>query len=223
MLFLVKWCIGLCLEFMSEWKIRPRAAVCRACGVSFSDGQVYHTLLFDERREYSRTDVCQGCWDGQYGHGAVDRKGFVSHWRAKFSSPPSTPEPVQRETAETALRKLVELGERRHRSACFILAAMLERKRVLRVREEVVREGWRVFVYEHGKSGDVFAVYDPGLKLVELAAVQKDVAELLRIGVDAFLEARQDDGLARMEMVDGGEAAEGESDGGSVEAPARRV
>lgn len=223
LLFLVKWCIGLCLEFMSEWKIRPRAAACRACGVSFSDGQVYHTLLFDERREYSRTDVCQGCWDGQYGHGAVDRKGFVSHWRAKFlPPPPAPPEPVQRETAETALRKLVELGERRHRPACFILAAMLERKRVLKVREEAVREGSRVFVYEHGKSGDVFTVYDPELKLTELAAVQRDVAELLRSGVDAFLEARQDDGLAETGVVGGREAAEEGSDE-AVEAPARKV
>ena len=223
MLFLVKWCIGLCLEFMSEWKIRPRAVACRACGVSFSDGQVYHTLLFDERREYSRTDVCQGCWDGQYGHGAVDRKGFVSHWRAKFlSPPPSPPEPVQRETAESALRKLVELGERRHRPACFILAAMLERKRVLKVREEAVREGSRVFVYEHGKSGDVFTVYDPELKLTELAAVQRDVAELLRSGVDAFLEARQDDGLAETGVVGGREAAEEGSDE-AVEAPAGKV
>lgn len=203
---------------MSEWKIRPRAAACRACGVSFSDGQVYHTLLFDKRREYSRTDVCQGCWDGQYGHGAVDRKGFVSHWRAKFlPPPPSPPEPVQRETAESALRKLAELGERQHRPACFILAAMLERKRVLKVREEAVREGSRVFVYEHGESGDVFVVHDPELKLTELAAVQRDVAELLRSGVDAFLEARKDDGLAEAK-----EAAEEESDG-AVEALARKV
>lgn len=201
---------------MSEWKIRPRAAECRACGVSFSDGQVYHTLLFDERREYSRTDVCQGCWDGQYGHGAVDRKGFVSHWRAKFLPPPSPPEPVQRESAESALRKLAELGERRHRPACFILAAMLERKRVLKVREEAVREGSRVFVYEHGKSGDVFVVHDPGLKLTELAAVQRDVAELLRRGVDAFLGERKDDGLAAAGMVEGG------SDG-AVEALAEKV
>ena len=226
MLFLVKWCIGLCLEIMSEWKIRPRAAACRACGASFSDGQVYHTLLFDERREYSRTDVCQSCWDGQYGHGAVDRKGFVSHWRAKFlSPPPSPPEPVQRETAESALRKLAELGERRHHPVCFILAAMLERKRILKVREESVREGSRVFVYEHAKSGDVFAVHDPELKLTELAAVQREVAELLRSGVDAFLEERKAADLAEKVADDEPKAAEEGSDGGSdaVNAPAEKV
>ena len=204
---------------MSDWKIRPRATECRACGVSFSDGQIYHTLLFDERREYCRTDVCQDCWDNQYGHGAMDRKGFISHWRAKFlPPPPSPPEPMQRETAESVLRKLSELGERRHHPACFILAAMLERKRVLKVREEAVREGSRVFVYEHATSGDIFAVHDPELKLTELASVQRDVAELLRSGVDAFLGARKEDGLAKTGMDDERKAV-GEGADEAVEEP----
>ncbi len=190
---------------MNDWKIRPRSVECRACSALFSDGQVYHTLLFDERQEYCRVDVCQDCWDSQYGHGASDRKGFISHWQARFLlPPPPLPEPVKRETAESALRKLAELGGRRHRPACFILAAMLERKRVLKVRDQVIEAGSRRFVYEHVKSGDIFAVHDPELKLTELEAVQRDVAELLEGGVDAFLESRR---VAEEEAGGGGEAA----------------
>jgi hypothetical protein len=35
-------------------------------------------------------------------------------------------------------------------------------------------------IYEHGKSGDVFIVPDPQLRLDEIEKVQEDVAVLLR-------------------------------------------
>jgi hypothetical protein len=35
-------------------------------------------------------------------------------------------------------------------------------------------------VYEHGETGDVFLVPDPGLRLDELESVQNEVANLLR-------------------------------------------
>jgi hypothetical protein len=56
---------------------------------------------------------------------------------------------------------------------------MLERKRLLKVKEEVVREGQRVFVYEQPKTGDIFTIVDPNLQLNELEAVQREVASLL--------------------------------------------
>jgi hypothetical protein len=65
-------------------------------------------------------------------------------------------------------------------NACYVLAAMLERKRVLKqVKTEETREG-RVLIYEQGSTGDVFIVPDPQLRLDELENVQNEVAELLR-------------------------------------------
>ena len=173
---------------MIDWKIRSRSSECQACNTKFGDGQAYHTLLYAEGQENQRTDVCSDCWDGQYGHGASDRKGFISHWSGTFIvPPPPPPEPIQKDSADTALTKLVELGDPKHGPICFILSAMLERKRLLKVREEFREEGQRVFVYENPKTGDVFTIRDPGLKLDELEEVQRDVAFLLEEGVEAFL------------------------------------
>ena len=61
---------------------------------------------------------------------------------------------------------------------------MLERKRLLKVKEQLVREGRRVFVYEHPKSGDLFTIADPGLQLNQLESVQRDVAALLEHGLN---------------------------------------
>lgn len=192
---------------MIDWKIRSRSHECQACNVKFTDGQAYHTLLFTEQQEHQRIDVCRDCWDGQYGHGASDRKGFISHWSGTFLvPPPPPPEAIQKETAESALKKLVELEDVAYSSACFILAAMLERKRLLKVREEFRDGDQRGFVYEHAKTGDIFTIRDPNLKLDELQDVQHDVALLLEKGVDVFLNGPAADVTPENEGDDGVEA-----------------
>jgi hypothetical protein len=168
-----------------EWNIQSRAHACQECGRGFKHREAFHTLLFDQRGEYHRLDVCAGCWDGQFSLAANNRKGFVSHWQGVFEvPPPGAPDPIQKDTAETLLRKLVTLNDPRHAGAVFILAVMLERKRLLRVRDQQVTDGQRVIVYEHPKSGDVFTIPDPALQLNQLEAVQRDVAQLLEHGLN---------------------------------------
>ncbi len=82
------------------------------------------------------------------------------------------------------LRKLIEQNDPRYAPAGYILAVMLERKRVLKVKEEVVRDGKRVFIYEQPKTGDVFTIADPALRLDQLEEVQRDVAQLLEQGLN---------------------------------------
>src|SRR5215471_8011931 len=130
---------------MTDWNIQARAHACEACGKGFADKEGYHTLLFDERAAFRRMDICQACWQSQYSEGARDRKGFVSYWQGVYEAPPPTRDPIQKETAETLLRKLIELNDAQYAAAAYILAVMLERKRSLKVKEQLVRDGHRVF------------------------------------------------------------------------------
>jgi hypothetical protein len=168
---------------MIEWNIQSRAPACRACSQPFMDQQVYHTVLFDARQAYERTDVCESCWSAQYGEGATSRKGFISHWQGLFEIPVVAPEPIRKENAETLLRKLIERSEPRFGAAMYILAVMLERKRILKVKDQLSQDGRRTFIYEHPRSGDLFTIADPDLRLDQLEAVQRDVADLLERGL----------------------------------------
>ena len=56
---------------------------------------------------------------------------------------------------------------------------MLERKRILKQIQTEERDRGRVLIYEHVKSGDVFVVPDPQLRLDELESVQREVAALM--------------------------------------------
>lgn len=167
-----------------EWNIQSRAHACQACHRAFAHQEIFHTLLFDQKAGYERLDVCGDCWRSQYSQGALDRKGFVSYWQSNYLVPPaSPPDPIQKETAETLVRKLIESGEERYRPAIYVLGAMLERKRVLKVKTQLARAGRRIFVYEHGKSGDLFQIEDPNLQLDQLEGVQHEVLRLLEHGL----------------------------------------
>lgn len=140
-------------------------------------------MLFEERAELRRSDICLQCWDAQFKE-ARDRKGFISHWQGIYLAPPPPTETIKKETAETLLRKLIELNDPQYVPAGFILAVMLERKRILKVKEQFVRDGQRVFIYEQPKTGDVFTIVDPNLQLNQLEQVQRDVADLLEHGLN---------------------------------------
>src|SRR5436190_13333163 len=169
---------------MTEWNIQSRSHNCEACGKSFADQEAYHTLLFDEKAEFRRSDICNGCWQKQYSDGARDRKGFVSYWQGVYEAPPPRMDPIQKETAESLLRKLIESKDPQYVAATYILAVMLERKRLLKVKEQIVRDGHRVFIYEQPATGDLFTIPYPNLQLNHLDQVHREIAALLEHGLN---------------------------------------
>jgi len=170
---------------MNEWNIQSRSRHCQACETPFADKQPYHTVLLEEKQEYHRLDICPSCWESQYRDGASERKGFISQWQGIYHAPPAAPvDAIQKESAESLLRKLIEANDPKHGPVCYILAVMLERKRILKVKEQVQGASGRVFIYEHGATGDVFTIADPNLQLNQLEEVQRDTAQLLAHGLN---------------------------------------
>jgi hypothetical protein len=191
---------------MNEWNIQSRAHACQACEKHFADKQPYHTTLLDLKHEIQRRDLCQACWKQEHGEGAADRKGFISHWQGVYESPPAAPpEAIQKENAESLLRKIMESNDAKYAAASYILAVMLERKRVLKVKEQFKRDGQRIFVYEQPKTGDIFTIPDPGLQLNQLEAVQRDVAALLEHGLNPPAAAEVELTAAQAEASAGAE------------------
>ena len=160
---------------MTEWDIQSRSVACTGCHQPFADQQLYHTLLALGTTGYERRDLCGACYP------AAERAGVLSYWQGEFKMPaPPPPEPIQKENAESLLRKLVESTDPSHAAARYILAVMLERKKILKHRDTVTDEhGGELLIYEHGQTGESFTVPDPHLRLNQLVEVQAHVAELL--------------------------------------------
>jgi len=158
----------------NEWAIKHRADVCAATQRPFAPGEYFYTLLFRDADGYRREDLSEEAWSNRN----QNIQPF-SFWKARYEPVPETPEPLAKENAEHLFRRLLA-SENPPANTCYVLAAMLERKRVLKqIKTEEAGNG-RVLVYEHGGTGDVFIVPDPQLRLDELESVQNEVAQLLR-------------------------------------------
>jgi hypothetical protein len=162
----------------TDWTIQSRSGRCAATGRDFAEGELFHTLLFRERAGFRREDLSEEAWKERQADPAAPRP--YSFWRAKFEPPPVVPEALPKETAEDLLRRYMTEHDEGHANARYILALMLERKRLLKQIEAKEDIHGRTLVYEHVKTGEVFIVPDPGLRLDQIEAVQSEVAGLLR-------------------------------------------
>jgi len=160
-----------------EWNIKTPNAACQACGRAFVDREALFSRLTFGAEGYERHDCCSAC------RPEAQKAGSLSTWQSVYRMPaPPPPEPIRKETAESLLRQFMETEDPSRRNAIFILAVMLERRRILVERDVRTREdGLKVRVYEHRKTGETFVVPDPGLRLDELEQVQQEVIALLGV------------------------------------------
>jgi hypothetical protein len=163
----------------TDWTIQGRSGRCAATGRDFAEGELFYTLLFRERDGFRREDLAEEAWKERQGDAKAEQP--YSFWRGKFEPPPpAAPEPLARETAEDLLRSYMTERDESHANARYILALMLERKRLLKQIEAKEDIHGRTLVYEHVKTGEVFVVPDPGLRMDQIEAVQNEVAALLQ-------------------------------------------
>ena len=164
------------MSMQAEWMIQGRAERCSATGEPFQEGQPFYTLLYEEKDVFRRDDLS----DAGFNARPADAAKPFSFWRARFHfPPPPTPETLGKQTAEDLLRRYMEEPGLQHGNTRYILALMLERKRLLKEVEVRDTETGRVRIYEHAKTGEVFIIPDPQLHLDQIAAVQMEVAGLL--------------------------------------------
>jgi len=161
----------------AEWTIQARAHECAATGKSFTDGESFYALLFDEPAGFRREDLSEEAFKAR----PDDAAQPFSFWRMKYTPPPPpAPEPLGKQTAEDLLRHYMTDPAPEHASVRFLLAVMLERKRVLKeIETRRGEDGKLMRIYEHPKTGEVFVIPDPELRLDELQAVQTQMAAIL--------------------------------------------
>lgn len=162
-----------------EWNIRTCADQCVACQRKFADRETLMSRLRFAAEGYLREDFCPACWAARASGGGTE----VSAWSARWFAPEKkASEPLKKETAESLLRELMETDDPSKRNVIFILAVMLERRRILVEKEvQVHPDGRKIRVYEHKQTGESFVVPDPQLRLKEIEHVQQEVMELLGI------------------------------------------
>ena len=163
-----------------DWAIQSRAEQCSVTGARFQDGEYFYTVLYEEGAGFRREDLSEAAWQERQSQTSGSPQPF-SFWRSKFESPPAVaPEPLAKQTAEDLLRRYTADQAAEFSNVRYILAVMLERKRLLKhIDTRETEQGETALIYEHVKTGEVFVVADPHLHLDQITSVQKQVADLL--------------------------------------------
>ena len=164
-----------------NWNIRSRSHTCLHTGETFADGETFYTALFEDEKteELVRRDYSVASWEALRG----ELRPF-SFWKSVYEAPKHDvkPEVVEKENAESLLRRLIEEDSAGTENTRYILAVMLERKRILKQTATRDTDDAHFLIYEHPKSGEVYIIRDPELRLDQVEAVQREVSLLLGYG-----------------------------------------
>lgn len=174
---------------LQNWHIRTRTHVCAQTGTPFEDGQAMQTAIYfdPETGGYTRRDVSLEAWKAEL----AERTPY-SYWKSVYQKnvPEEKPDIASKENALALLQRLIEEDEGHTEHARYIVAVMLERKKQLSETAVKETETGKMRFYENKKTGDVFIIRDPELRLDELESVQDEVAMLLGFGGPAAAAAK---------------------------------
>ena len=166
---------------LHQWNIRSRAHECAVTGRHFEDGEKHFTAIYFDKAsgEYTRRDVSKDAWTED----SKERPPF-SFWKSIYSkpAPDGKPELTPRESPMDMLQRLIEEGDPATDNSRYILTLMLERKRILSHASTKDTEEGRMLFYENKKTGEVFIIRDPELRLDEIVNMQEEVATQLGFG-----------------------------------------
>lgn len=179
---------------IQNWSIRSRSHQCALSGRPFEEGETFHTAIYfdPETGGYLRRDVGLDAWEQE-----LSERQPIAYWKTAYTPQVTEerPEVTSKESAMALLQRFIEEDEAHTENARYILALMLERKRILTPTAAKETEEGRMLFYENKKTGEVFVLRDPELRLDELVQVQEEVATLLGFGGPAA-EAAKSAGMA---------------------------
>ncbi len=156
----------------ADWDIKSRSHRCSQSGSEFQEGEYFYTLLIRDAEGFRREDLSEAAWKERN-----ENNQPFSFWLTKNEPPAQRPpEAIPRDDAEGLLRRLIEENDPAHHNTRYILALMLERKRLLRPMESQDKDR---LVYEHISSGDTFVITNPHLSLEQIPNVQREVSDIL--------------------------------------------
>lgn len=174
-----------------DWKIKTRGEACAVTGKPFEEGEFFYTLLtLAKGGELLRQDICEQAW--------IERNDNIrplSFWKSKFKPTPAhPPEALEKADAESELRRLLDEGAHQSPKVCYLLALLLERKRILRVKDRTEIDGQPAIIYEHADTQETFLIPEVDFKISDIEALQEELKSSSRIF--AVAEAQQPEAAA---------------------------
>jgi hypothetical protein len=162
---------------VTEWQIDRRKKICEACSAQFVEGQSYISALDESRSgQFRRRDVCEACWE----KGEKDK--FFSFWRARL--------PKKGEKSKENVPAIIQIfkklnadpqGSGNAAKLQYLLALVLMRKRVLRMKDQVRDEHGTFLEVESLPDHVMYRVPDLEIPEAEMGALKDEFSKMLEM------------------------------------------
>lgn len=161
---------------IGDWEIKSRAEQCAVSGKAFREDEEFVSVLFQGEEGLERMDMSLVAWkDWDTGDGGREP---LSYWKSRFQPGPAPEsETVNKQDAESELRRLLDQGAPESARLCRLLALLLERKRILKLRERIDQPERQLLVFEHTDTQESFLVPDVDFKLSDLDSLRDEIME----------------------------------------------
>lgn len=159
---------------IGDWEIKSRAEQCAVSGKAFAEGEEFMSVLLQGPEGLERLDMSLVAWkDWEAGENPP-----LSNWKSRFQpGPEPESETVDKQDAESELRRLLDQGAPESAKLCRLLALLLERKRILKLREKIDQPDRQLLVFEHTDTQESFLVPDVDFKLSDLDSLREEIME----------------------------------------------
>jgi hypothetical protein len=168
---------------MSEFEISRTSGRCSVNGRVFTEGESFHTVLFETPQGYERRDISEECWQGP-------PADAICHFVAQL---PKKEKPhktfVDDEVLLDFFRRMAESEDAHKLRFRFVLSLILMRKRLLKY-ERTIREGGGEF-WEMRLMRDktLHRVLHPSMNDAEIEELTRELGIILQGGAaDAVVE-----------------------------------
>lgn len=167
------------MALSERYIISRKITKCSVTQLSFQEGQRVWTAIFSNypEAEYIRRDYSEEGWEKRPEEDLKPFSTWHSVWKAPLQAP-AKPH-LGEESIETHLQRLIDEDLTETEDTRYLLALILERKRVLIETSALELPDCILREYKQKKSGNLYVVKDPNLPLDQISALQeKVIAEL---------------------------------------------
>ena len=157
-----------------KWNISKISNSCYKSNELFDDNETVISELVFENGIFERRDYKYQCFN--------TNNQSLSSWKTIFKLQKPKEEIIKKDSIEDLLRKKISLESNDSINIIFILAIMLERKKVLIEKSFFFDDdNKKIRIYEHKKTNESFTIIDPQLSLNEIEPLKEEVYDLIKL------------------------------------------
>lgn len=167
---------------MFQIEIPKRASHCVKGGEFLNQGDSYYTALISAQNEYAyeRQDYCLTCWE------AIDlpNQAIASSWKSVVPFKKDKSElPKRRDDRALYLLKeaLSDQEGEGAKEEAFVLSLYLARRRLITVRQELMKGGFPYFLYEVAETEEMLCVPRIFLSDLRIEKVQQGLSKKFNV------------------------------------------